>query len=86
MAKISKNQTFSTLGHHHPDDDLVSPTYRFYFKNILAFNSIFYSPFILGSSIGSSPSSGSPSGSDVGDKRRGAVSKNKGIQREISIR
>ena len=86
MAKISKKQTFSTLGHHHPDDDLLLTTYRFYFENILAFNSIFYSPFILGSSIRSSPGSSSPSGSDVGDTRRGTVSKNKGIQREISIR
>ena len=86
MAKISKNQTFSTLGHHHPDDDLLSTTYRFYFENILAFNSIFYSPFILGSSIRSSPGSSSSSGSDVGDTRRGTVSKNKDTQREISIR
>ena len=31
MAKMNKNQTFSALGHHHPDDDLVSTTYRFYF-------------------------------------------------------
>ena len=85
MAKISKNQTFSTLGHHHPDDDLVLPTYKFYFKNILALKSIFYSPFILGSSIRSSLSSSSSSGSDVGDRRRGTVSKNEGIQKEISI-
>ena len=86
MAKISKNQTVSTLGHHHPDDDLLSPTYRLYFKNILAFNSIFYSPFILGSSILSSLSSSSSSGSDLGDTRRGTVSKHEGKQREISIR
>ena len=71
MAEISKSQTFSTIGHHHPD--------------VLAFNSIFYLPFILGSSIRSSPSSGSSSGLDVGDTRRGTVSKNKGVQREISI-
>ena len=31
MAKISKNQTFSTVGHHQGDDDLLSKTYRFYF-------------------------------------------------------
>ena len=35
MAKIlkkSRNETFSTLGHHHLGDDLVSTTFRFYFK------------------------------------------------------
>ena len=32
----SKNQAFSTLGHHHPDDDLMSKMFGFYFFNILA--------------------------------------------------
>ena len=35
MAKIS-NQTFSTLGHHHPDDDLVPKMFGFYLFNMLA--------------------------------------------------
>ena len=40
MAKIFKKykkQTFSTLGHHHPDDDLVSKMFGFYQFNILAY-------------------------------------------------
>ena len=40
MAKIFKKykqQTFSTLGHHHPDDDLVSKMFSFYLLNILAY-------------------------------------------------
>ena len=40
MAKIFKKykkQTFSTLGHHHPDDDLVPKTFGFYLLNILAY-------------------------------------------------
>ena len=41
MAKIlkkksDKNQTFSTLGHHHPDDDQVSQMFGFYLFNMLA--------------------------------------------------
>ena len=34
--KSNKNQTFSTLGHHHPDDDLVSKIFGFYLFNMLA--------------------------------------------------
>ena len=34
--KSSKNHTFSTLGHHHPDDDLVSKIFGFYLFNMLA--------------------------------------------------
>ena len=44
MAKIFKKyrkQTFSTLGHHHPDDDLVSKMFSFYLFNIF---SLFFKP------------------------------------------
>ena len=44
MAKIFKKyrkQTFSTLGHHHPDDDLVSKMFGFYLINIF---SLFFKP------------------------------------------
>ena len=34
--KSNKNQTFSTLGHHHPDDDLVPKMFGFYLFNMLA--------------------------------------------------
>ena len=40
MTKIFekyKKQTFLTLGHHHPDDDLVSKMFGFYILNILAY-------------------------------------------------
>ena len=40
MAKIFKKykkQTFSTPGHHHPDDDLVLKMFGFYLFNILAY-------------------------------------------------
>ena len=40
MTKIFekyKRQTFLTLGHHHPDDDLVSRMFGFYLFNILAY-------------------------------------------------
>ena len=38
---ISKNQTFLTLGHHHPKDDLVSQMFGFYFS---IFQLIFIKP------------------------------------------
>ena len=44
MAKIFKKyrkQTFSTLGHHHPDDDLVLKMFGFYLFNIF---SLFFKP------------------------------------------
>ena len=49
MAKIFKKyrkQTFSTLGHHHPDDDLVSKMFGFYLLNIFNFIllSLFFKP------------------------------------------
>ena len=40
MTKIFekyKKQTFLTLGHHHPDDDLVLKMFGFYLFNILAY-------------------------------------------------
>ena len=37
ILKIYKKQTFSTLGHHHPDDDLVLKMFGFYLFNILAY-------------------------------------------------
>ena len=49
MAKIFKKyrkQTFSTLGHHHPHDDLVSKMLGFYLLNICNFIllSLFFKP------------------------------------------
>ena len=44
MTKIFeeyKKQTFLTLGHHHPDDDLVSRMFGFYLFNIF---SLFFKP------------------------------------------
>ena len=35
--KKYRKQTFSTLGHHHPDDDVVSKMFSFYLFNILAY-------------------------------------------------
>ena len=34
--KVIKNQTFSALGHHRPDDDQVSQMFGFYLFNMLA--------------------------------------------------
>ena len=36
LKKSNKNQTYSTLGHHHPDDDQVSQMFGFYLFNMLA--------------------------------------------------
>ena len=44
MTKIFekyKKQTFLTLGHHHPDDDLASKMFGFYLFNIF---SLFFKP------------------------------------------
>ena len=36
FLKSNKNQTFSTLGHHQGDDDLVLKMFGFYLFNMLA--------------------------------------------------
>ena len=38
--KKTKKQAFLTLGHHHPDDDLVWKIFGFYFQHFSSFLSL----------------------------------------------